>query len=122
MPTDTRDLLLSLARSDERSVRAVLTPNPEFAAEDNAAPVGQALDRRTRVLVRVAALLAVDAPTTSLRWAVDLASSTGISDEDVLAALVAAGSAAGSAQLVASAPRLALALGFDVELDGWDGS
>ena len=35
-------------------------------------------------------------------------------DDDALAAvLVAMGSAAGSAQLVESAPRLALALGFD---------
>jgi hypothetical protein len=36
--------------------------------------------------------------------------------------LVAAAPAAGSAQVVSSAARLALALGFDLEVDGWDGS
>ena len=112
MESDARELLRSLARSDERSVRAVLTPNPEFG-RDRAA-VLEALDRRTRVLVRIAALLAIDAPTTSLRWAVELASSMGVDDDAVIEALAAAASAAGSAQLVASAPRLALALGFDV--------
>ena len=65
------------------------------------------------MLVRLAALLVLDASTDSLRWAVDLASSSGIDDDAVVAVLLAAGPAAGSAQLVASAPRLALALGLE---------
>jgi hypothetical protein len=73
------------------------------------------LDRRTRLLVRLAALFVLDAPTNSLRWAVDLACTTGADDDDVAAVLLATGSAVGSAQLVASAPRLALALGFEPE-------
>ena len=116
--SDTRDLLGRLAANDEGSLRAVLAPTPECGDDD--APTALALDRRTRGLVRLAALIAVDACTASLRWAVELASTTGADDEAVLGALLAAASPAGSAQVVSSAPRLALALGFDLELEGWD--
>lgn len=108
--SEPRTLLRQLAASDERSLRTVLVPTPELAGGD-----ASALDRRTRWLVRLAALLAVGACTESIRWAVDLASASGVGDDAVMAAFVAAGSAAGSAQLTASAPRLALALGFDTD-------
>jgi len=36
--------------------------------------------------------------------------------------LLAAGAAAGGAQMVTGAPRLALALDLDPEVEGWDGS
>jgi alkylhydroperoxidase/carboxymuconolactone decarboxylase family protein YurZ len=88
-----------------------MAPTPEF--ERDYAQSKLALDRRTRVLVRLAALIAVGACTESLRWAVELASSTGADDDALAAVLVMTASAAGSAQLVESAPRLALALGFD---------
>jgi hypothetical protein len=82
--------------------------------------LGDALDRRTRDLVRLAALLAVGASSTSLRWAVELASTTGVPDSAVLDALVATAGATGSTQAVSSAPRLGLALGFDFALERWD--
>ena len=88
-----------------------MAPTPEFERGYELAK--PALDRRTRVLVRLAALIAVGACTESLRWAVELASTTGADDDALAAVLVATGSATGSAQLVESAPRLALALGFD---------
>jgi hypothetical protein len=105
------DLLRRLARHDEHSLRTVLAPLPPLASDSDWC--GESLDRRTRLLVRLAALFVIDAPTNSLRWAVDLACTTGADDDDVAAVLLAAGLAAGSAQLVASAPRLALALGFE---------
>ena len=71
------------------------------------------LDTRTRLLVRLAALLALDASTESLRWAVDLASAAGADDEAVAAVLIVSGHAAGSAQLAKSAARLASALGIE---------
>jgi 4-carboxymuconolactone decarboxylase len=118
--SEAQDLLRRLAANDDRSLAAVLAPTPEFGAGHES--VGPPLDRETRVLVRLGALLAVGAPTASLRWAVELALATGVDEHAVLGALFAAGSAAGSAQLVSSAPRLALALGFDLELEGSDGS
>jgi len=117
--SEARDLLLRLAAHDEPSLRAVLAPTPEFDAESE---LGRPLDRRTRVLVRLAALLAVGASTTSLRWATELASAVGVDDDAVMGVLVSAAGAVGAARVVSSAPRLALALGFDVELERWDGS
>ena len=118
MPREGQDLLRRLARHDERSLRTVLAPGPEFADAafaDGDARTAQSLDRTTRGLVRLAALLAIGASTESLRWAVDLASASGADDEAVTSVLIAAGLAAGSAQLVESAPRLALALGVELE-------
>ena len=109
--SEARDLLRRLAAHDERSLRRAMAPTPEF--EPGYALTDPPLDRRTRVLVRLAALIAVGACTESLRWAVELASTTGADDDALAAVLVATGSAAGSAQLVETAPRLALALGFE---------
>ena len=113
--SEARDLLRRLAAHDERSLRTAMSPTPEF--DHGSALIKPALDRRTRVLVRLAALIAVGACTESLRWAVELASTTGADDAALAAVLIATGSAAGSAQLVESAPRLALALGFDAIAD-----
>ena len=115
--SEARDLLLRLAAHDESSLRSVLHPAPEHAGDE---ALARPLDRRTRVLVRLAALLAVGASTTSLRWATELVTATGLDDDAVLGVLIAAAGAVGSARIVASAPRLALALGFDVELERWD--
>jgi alkylhydroperoxidase/carboxymuconolactone decarboxylase family protein YurZ len=109
--SEARDLLRRLAAHDERSLQRAMAPTPEF--DPGYALTGPALDRRTRVLVRLAALIAVGACTESLRWAVELASITGADDDALLAVLVATASAAGSAQLVETAPRLALALGLE---------
>ena len=88
-----------------------MAPTPEF--EHDYALTRPALDRRTRVLVRLAALIAVGACTESLRWAVELASTSGADDDTLAAVFLATGCAAGSAQLVDTAPRLALALGLE---------
>jgi hypothetical protein len=108
----SRDLLLRLAAGDERSLQAILRPTVGPArVEEPAANSG--LDRRTWLLVRLGALLALGASTESLRWAVDLASTAGAGEDAVAAVLVATGSAAGSAQLVASASRLVVALDYE---------
>jgi 4-carboxymuconolactone decarboxylase len=117
--SETLELLRRLAANDEQSLATILAPTPGAGAEQP--PFGQSLDRQTRELVRLGALLAVDAGTTSLCWAVELATATGVDERAVMGALISAASAAGAAQLVASAPRLALALGFDLEIEGWDG-
>jgi alkylhydroperoxidase/carboxymuconolactone decarboxylase family protein YurZ len=109
--SDSRTLLRRLAANDEGWVRAVLAPSPISGSP--ALPSLLALDRKTRLLVHLAALLVVDASAESLRWATDLACTNGADDCAIAAVLIAAGVAAGSAQLVASAGRLALALGLE---------
>jgi hypothetical protein len=120
MPVEPEDVLRRLATGDEQFLHAAITPVPEFGYAELTA--GDALDRRLRGLVRIAALLAADAPTTTLRWAVERAQSTGATAEAIVGVLVAIADQMGAAQLVSSAPRLALALGFDLDLDGWDGT
>jgi len=105
----TKELLRRLAASDERSIRDVLSGRCQQ---------GDGLDRIARALVQLAAMLAVDAPTTSVRWAVDVASTAGVDDAALVRVLVSAASATGAAQTVASALRLALAVGVDLEVDG----
>jgi 4-carboxymuconolactone decarboxylase len=113
-------LLRQLMVTDESCVRAVigLAPDPGDPSAANEA----ALTARVAALVRLAALFAVDAPTTSLRWAADLASCAGAVDEEIVGVLVTVGCDIGFARLVCAAPRLALAIGYDIEIDGWDGS
>jgi hypothetical protein len=106
------DLLRRLASHDEPLLRRVLRPGP---ARDLDACC--ALDRRTRGLVRLVALFAVDAGTPSVRWAAELASAAGAGVDAMAAVLVSAGRTAGSAQLVASAPRLAAALDLEPGLE-----
>jgi len=109
----TEQLLRRLADNDEVCLQAVLASERPDAA---------VLDRETWALVRLAALLAVDAATASLRWAVDVASAKGLDDVALVQVLLTAASAVGAAQTVANAPRLALALGLDLEVAGWDGT
>jgi hypothetical protein len=109
----TENLLRRLAANDELYLRAVLSPRR---------PSSAALDRVTKALVELSALVVADAATASLRWSVERALSTGLEDAAVIQVLLSAASAAGAAQTVASAPRLALALDLDIEVDGWDGT
>ena len=110
--SEARDLLRRFIAHDECLLRLAMVPTPEFGLGE--ALITPGLDRRTRVLVRLAALIVVGASTESLRWAVDLACATGADDEALAAVLAVTGAVAGSAQLVAVAPRLALALGFEL--------
>lgn len=125
MRSEPEQVLRRLSDCDEQLLRTVLAPTPEFgtselAASEPPAVCGEALSRQLRGLVRVAALLVVDAPTATLRWAVELALSTGASTEAVVGVLITTAGQAGAAQVVSSAPRLALALGVDLELDDSD--
>ena len=114
MRSEPERVLELLAAGDERALGTVMSPTP--GPVNGELTVG-ALDRRTRALIRLAALLVLGAPTASIQWAVELASATGADVETLTGVLLAAAPAAGTAQLSESAPRLALALGFDLGLD-----
>ena len=107
---ETEQLLRRLASADERSLQTMLSPARAPRA---------ALDRDTRALVQLSALLAVGAATVSLRWAVDVASAAGVDDAALVRVLLSGAGAVGAAQTVSNAPRLALALGLDVD-EAWE--
>ena len=108
----SEDLLRRLALNDESAVRVVLQDQP--LAEW---PRHGGLDLKTEALVRLGALLSIGAATDSCKLAVDLAREAGADDDELVGALVAVGPAVGFARLVAVAPRLALAIGYDVDDD-----
>jgi 4-carboxymuconolactone decarboxylase len=119
-PTEAEQLLRGLAAGDEALLRSVLGISPPDSRSPLMTP-RRSLTAETRALVHLAALLAAGACTTSLRWAVELASRAGADDEEIVEVLVTTAAIVGSARVVAAAPRLALAIGYDIEVEGWDG-
>jgi 4-carboxymuconolactone decarboxylase len=105
----------------EDGFRRLALGDPEFVAAITRAegppPDVAHLDARTDALVKIAALVALDAPLSSYRAPVAAADRAGAELDDLLAVLVAVGGAVGSARLVSGAPRIALAAGYDVEAD-----
>ena len=114
-------LLRGLAVGDKRSLQSVLTIAPAGTRQGLSPGIKGALPPVTASLVHLAALLATGGSTTSLRWAVELASCAGARDEDIVDVLATVAATVGSARVVAAAPRLALAIGYDIEIEGWDG-
>ncbi len=108
------DRLRRLSMGDRRYVVEVLGGGGA-AAVDGLGSVN--LDPRTVALVRVAALVAVDGPGTEFDAAVAVALAAGAMPEDIVDTLIAAGPTIGSAHLVSVAPKLAMALGYDVGAD-----
>jgi hypothetical protein len=88
-----------------------------MAGVDGPAAGVQRLDARTEALLRIGALIALDAPLSSYRSAVEAAQRTGTVLEDLLAVLAALAGTVGSARVISAAPRIALAAGYDVEAD-----
>jgi 4-carboxymuconolactone decarboxylase len=103
-------LLRRLAVNDEQSVELVL-------ARGSQADVRAALLPKVDLLVRLGALLALGAATTSLRTAVESARRAGATDDEIVGVLVAVAPAVGLATVVSTAPKLATAIGYDIEED-----
>jgi len=68
-------------------------------------------------LVRVAALVALDAAPASYAHAVEVAGAAGATAEEIVGALVAVMPATGGDRVVSAAPKLGLALGYDIDAE-----
>jgi 4-carboxymuconolactone decarboxylase len=102
------DLLRRLAFNDERVLGMVLTGGMGRGHQGE-------LSAKMELLIRLAALLAVGAGTASLREAAEQASAAGATEGEIVEVLVTVGPTIGLAGVVASAPRLAVAIGYDLE-------
>ena len=78
---------------------------------------GTVLRPKVELLVQLAALLALGAATSSLRATVERATEAGATEAEIVGVLIAVAPAVGLARLVASAPRLAMAIGYDLQAD-----
>ena len=76
------------------------------------------LDERTFALVKIAALIALDAPPASYTWQLGNALAVGVTPEDVLGVLVAVAPQVGGPKVIAAAPEILLALDPDVYGEG----
>lgn len=73
------------------------------------------LDERTTALVRLSALIMRDSPLASYQRAINAAFDAGVSVDEMLALLPLLAQLAGSMAVINNAPKLAMALGYDVE-------
>lgn len=73
------------------------------------------LDPRTHALVRIAALITLDAAPASFMWQVGLALESGVTPDEIIGVMIALAPTIGMAKIVASAPEIALALGVELE-------
>ncbi len=73
------------------------------------------LDPKTHALVRIAALVTLDAAPASFMWQIGMALESGVTPDEILGVLIALAPTIGMARIVAAAPEVALALGLDIE-------
>ncbi len=106
---ETERLLRRLALNDEESVGMVLASGSDAGP----APLLPKVD----LLVQLGALLALGAATSSLRATVDRAVEAGATESEIVGVLIAVAPAVGLARVVSTAPRLATAIGYDLEAD-----
>jgi len=76
------------------------------------------LDERAFALVKIAALIALDAPPASYVWQLGNALAVGVTPEDILGVLVAVAPQVGGPKVIAAAPEIMVALGLDLDGEG----
>ena len=99
--------LRKLTIGDDAYIETMLANEPANLASS-------ALDPKTHALVRLGALIAADAAAPSYLDVIESARDADTSDEEVVGCLVAVLPALGAARVISAAPKLGLALGYDV--------
>ena len=102
-----KEHLRRLAMHDEALVELILS--------EDSTHTESVLDERTAALVRVAATIAVNAAPSSFQHAVALALAAGVTSDQIVATLEAVTPVTGAPRVVQCAPKVALALGYDVD-------
>ena len=108
-PTGAHPTPSAFLRSVARAEVNVLTYAPAMA---QAATVS-GLDERSHVLVKLAAIIAMDAPSSVYAWQVNVALKAGVTEGELIGLLAAVSPLVGSPRTVTAAGRLAFALGID---------
>lgn len=102
---DTQQTLAGLSAGD-------MTMLEQAVGMREASRAATGLDPRAFGLVKIAALIALDAPPASYAWQVGNALDEGATPEDVLGVLRAIAPQVGGPRIVAAAPEIMLALGL----------
>jgi len=99
--------LRKLALRDENYIEALLQT-------DRANPTLSGIDDRTHALIRIGALIALDAAPAAYMDSVAKALRAGVSHEEIVGTLITVLPTVGVARVVTAAPNLGLAIGYDV--------
>ncbi len=102
---DTHETLAGVATGDMTMLEEAL--GIREALEERAG-----LDARSFALVKIAALIALDAPPASYAWQIGNALAAGVTPEDILGVLRAVAPQVGGPKVVAAAPEIMVALGL----------
>ena len=105
-------------RTFQEILRSLAIVNEGFADDQAGLALGRpcswGLDPKTAALVRVGALAAIAAPAVCLEWGTGRALAAGATEEEIADVLVAIAPVAGLSRVVAAAPEVAIALGYDI--------
>ena len=103
----TREMLAGLATG----THDLLAEGLELRAEWQ---IRSGLDARSYALVKIAALIALDAPPASYLWQVANALDAGATPADLMGVLIAVAPQVGGPRTAAAAPELMVALGLSL--------
>jgi 4-carboxymuconolactone decarboxylase len=103
---DYKETLRRLAVREDRFIDSLLADRDDSSVSR--------LDPRSHALARMGALVAVDATPAAYMCTVEAALKAGASYEEIVGTLIAVLPIVGVPRVVAAAPSLGLALGFDV--------
>jgi 4-carboxymuconolactone decarboxylase len=101
-----RDTLRLLSIRDDVFVASLLSDESNIAASG--------IDRKTHALVQLGALVAVDPAPPSFMWVIESARRSGATADEIVGTLIAVIPSVGVTRVVSAAPKLGLALGYDV--------
>lgn len=104
---DTHDTLAGISSGDFELLEAAIGLR-EGVQE------ASGLEPKTFALVKIAALIALDAPPASYGWQVANALDEGATPEEILGVLRAVAAQVGMPKIVAAAPEIMLALGLSL--------
>ena len=106
--TGQDERLRRIAINDPTFLERILVADPSMV--ERLAPHDQAL-------VRIGVLVALDGPSSAFEYATSAALAAGASPDELVDVLIATAPLVGSAHVVSAAPRLARALGYDLDAD-----
>jgi 4-carboxymuconolactone decarboxylase len=105
---DTADSLESLANAEESIITSLLAMQLHNLEESG-------FDPRTYSLIKIAVLIALDAPPASYLAQVAFALEAGVTPEEIVNVLVAVAPQVGLPKVASAAPEIMLALGLELE-------
>jgi 4-carboxymuconolactone decarboxylase len=76
---------------------------------------GSGLDARTFALLKIATLIALDAPPASYAWQIANALEEGVTADDFVGVLRAVAPQVGGPRIIAAAPEIMLAMGLAID-------